>query len=157
MSNLIVSKSSCNWHSFHEEAFIQFIEEEFDTGRMGINNTLSTKQVNEISQKLKEQTGRYFDAAQIRAKFGRMKAKTNVLYKLINSTGFGWSSETNTVTADENVWSTYLKHSGLKIKEGRLLLMEVSSSIRSGSELSLIGPQVSNLVEPSEWGQVFDA
>ncbi|KAM7522889.1 hypothetical protein LguiA_012791 [Lonicera macranthoides] len=38
-----------------------------------------------------------------------MKAKTNAFHKLINSTGFGWSSETNTVTADENVWSTYLK------------------------------------------------
>ncbi|KAM7470696.1 hypothetical protein LguiA_008879 [Lonicera macranthoides] len=76
---------------------------------MGINNTLSAKKVNEISQKLKEQTGRYFDAAQIRAKFARMKAKTNAFHKLINSTGFGWSSETNTITADENVWSTYLK------------------------------------------------
>ncbi|KAM7521595.1 hypothetical protein LguiA_011497 [Lonicera macranthoides] len=98
-----------NWHSFHEEAFILLIEEEFDMGRMGLNTSLSAKQVNEISQKLKERTGRYFDVAQIRAKFARMKAKTIAFHKLINSTGFGWSAETNTVTADENVRSTYLK------------------------------------------------
>ncbi|KAM7473752.1 hypothetical protein LguiB_020995 [Lonicera macranthoides] len=38
-----------------------------------------------------------------------MKAKTNAFYKLINTTGFGWCSEINMVTAKENVWATYLK------------------------------------------------
>ncbi|KAM7485712.1 hypothetical protein LguiA_001721 [Lonicera macranthoides] len=42
-----------------------------------------------------------------------MKAKTTAFHKLINSTGFGWSSETNTVTANENVWSIYLKATGV--------------------------------------------
>ncbi|KAM7463056.1 hypothetical protein LguiA_031177 [Lonicera macranthoides] len=94
MSSPIVSESSCNWHLSHEEAFIQFIEEEFDTGQIGLNNISSVKQINEISQNLKERTGRYFDVAQIRAKFAKMKAKTIAFHKLINSTGFGWSSET---------------------------------------------------------------
>ncbi|KAM7522890.1 hypothetical protein LguiA_012792 [Lonicera macranthoides] len=63
MSSHIVSEWSCNWHSSQEEAFILLIEEEFDSGRMGLNTSLSAKQVNELSQKLKERTGRYFDAA----------------------------------------------------------------------------------------------
>ncbi|KAM7461525.1 hypothetical protein LguiA_029646 [Lonicera macranthoides] len=54
-------------------------------------------------------TGRYFDAIQIKANFARMKAKTNAFHKLINTTGFGWCYETNTATAEENVWATYLK------------------------------------------------
>ncbi|KAM7487963.1 hypothetical protein LguiB_025447 [Lonicera macranthoides] len=107
MSTPVVGESSCNWHSYH--VFIQFMEEEFDTGRMGMDNTLSAKQVNEISQKLKEHIERYFDAVQIIAKFARMKAKTNAFHKLINTTGFGWCSKTNTITTEENVWETYLK------------------------------------------------
>ncbi|KAM7478251.1 hypothetical protein LguiA_026464 [Lonicera macranthoides] len=47
--------------------------------------------------------------AKIRATFARMKAKTNAFHKLINTMGFGWCSETNTVAAEENVWATYLK------------------------------------------------
>ncbi|KAM7515314.1 hypothetical protein LguiA_004897 [Lonicera macranthoides] len=109
MTSNLVSESSCNWHATHEEAFVQLLEEEFDMGRMGMNNTLSAKQVNEMSSKLKERIRRFFDAQQIRAKFNRMKAKTNAFHKLINTTGFGWNPETNTVTAEENVWTTYLK------------------------------------------------
>ncbi|KAM7506948.1 hypothetical protein LguiA_017401 [Lonicera macranthoides] len=109
MTSSIVSKSSCNWHPSHEEAFVQLLEEEFDMGRMGMNNTLSAKQVNEISNKLKERIGRVFNAQQIKAKFNRIKVKTNAFHKLINTTNFGWSTEIDTVTAEENVWTTYLK------------------------------------------------
>ncbi|KAM7523144.1 hypothetical protein LguiA_013046 [Lonicera macranthoides] len=56
----------------------------------------------------KERTGWSYDTAQMKATFSRMKAKTNTFNKLINTTGFGWNSKTNTVTP-ENDWTTYLK------------------------------------------------
>ncbi|KAM7522484.1 hypothetical protein LguiA_012386 [Lonicera macranthoides] len=95
MSTNIIGESSCNWHSSHKEAFIQLIEEEFDTDRMRTNNTLSAKQVNEISYKLKERIGQTYNVAQIKAKFAIMKAKTSAFHS--------WSSETNTITMKENV------------------------------------------------------
>ena len=109
MTSPVIGESSCYWHSSHEEALINICDEEFDMGRMGSNNTFSTKQFTEFSLKLSVRTGRVYDPSQIKSKWTRMKSKTNTFHKLINTTGFGWNPETNTVTAEESVWDTYLK------------------------------------------------
>lgn len=76
---------------------------------MGImwNNTFTSKQFNVFSIKLKEQFRCVYGASQIKAKFARLNGKTNIFHKLINTIGFGWNLETNIVTVEKDVWSTY--------------------------------------------------
>ena len=109
MATPITGDPTCNWYSAHEQTLINLMEDEYDSGRIGTNNSFTPKQYNEFSLKLLEQTGRFFTKEQVKQKCQRMKARTTIFQKLISTTRFGWNSETNTVTAEDDVWVTYLR------------------------------------------------
>ena len=49
-----------------------------------------------------------FDVKQIKLKFNRLRQQHDTFSHLLQQTGFGWDTETNTITTTEEVWSTYL-------------------------------------------------
>ncbi|EXB77143.1 hypothetical protein L484_002031 [Morus notabilis] len=76
------------------------------------------KIANEIAIKF----GKHFTADQLKAKWNRLRRSTREFKALIETTGFGWDSETNTITAEKEVWDSYVaKHpEAKKFKKGGL-------------------------------------
>ncbi|XP_043696780.1 L10-interacting MYB domain-containing protein-like [Telopea speciosissima] len=67
--------------------------------------TLSNNGWDDIHTRLETTLGRVFDRKQIRNKFNKMRIEYGSFKSLLQTTGFGWNSFTQTVTVDDDsVW-----------------------------------------------------
>ena len=53
--------------------------------------------------------GKAYKVDKLKQKWHRLKSHTKIFQGLTEATGFGWDTATNTVTADDEVWETYIK------------------------------------------------
>jgi len=96
------------WSDFVTKVFIDIMVDEVTKGNMP-NGVFHTRTWSSMMYKLNSITKRTLQAYQLKAKMHRLRAMYREFYSLKQNTGFGWNSETNTVTATEEVWKNYLK------------------------------------------------
>ena len=53
--------------------------------------------------------GNAYKVDKLKQKWHRLKSHTKIFQGLTEATGFGWDTDTNTVTADDEVWETYIQ------------------------------------------------
>ena len=94
------------WPATIEDFYIELIYEESKTGIQ--TSTLDRKTSMKIANELAIKFGKHFIADQLKAKWNRLRRSTREFKALIETTGFGWDSETNTVTAEKEVWDSYV-------------------------------------------------
>jgi hypothetical protein len=90
------------------KAFIDIMVDEVTKGNMP-NGVFHVRTWNSMTTRLNSVTNRSFTARQLKAKMHRLRAMYREFYSLLQNTGFGWNAETNTVTANEEVWRNYLQ------------------------------------------------
>ncbi|XP_045804102.1 L10-interacting MYB domain-containing protein-like isoform X1 [Trifolium pratense] len=90
------------------KAFIDIMVDEVTKGNMP-NGVFHLRTWNSMTTRLNSVTNRSFTVRQLKAKMHRLRAiMYREFYSLSQNTGFGWNAETNTVTANEEVWRNYL-------------------------------------------------
>jgi len=53
--------------------------------------------------------GKAYKLEKLKQKWHRLKSHTKIFQGLTEATGFGWDTDTNTVTAEDEVWEAYIK------------------------------------------------
>ncbi|XP_024024008.1 uncharacterized protein LOC112092315 [Morus notabilis] len=94
------------WSATIEDFYVELICEESKTGIQ--TSTLDRKTWMKIANEIAIKFGKHFTADQLKAKWNRVRRSTREFKALIETTGFGWDSETNTVTAEKEVWDSYV-------------------------------------------------
>ncbi|CAL5213456.1 unnamed protein product [Lathyrus oleraceus] len=106
-TNVDISDSKL-WPDFVTKAFIDIMVDEVTKGNMP-NDVFHKRTWTSMTTKLSSMTNRSFKIVQLKAKMHRLRAMYREFYSLLQNIGFGWNTETNTVTASEEVWRNYLK------------------------------------------------
>ncbi|KAI5427050.1 hypothetical protein KIW84_032470 [Lathyrus oleraceus] len=106
-TNVDISDSKL-WSDFVTKAFIDIMVDEVTKGNMP-NGVFHNRTWTSMTTKLNSITNQSFKARQLNAKMHRLWAMYHEFYSLLQNTRFGWDTETNTVTASEEVWINYLK------------------------------------------------
>lgn len=101
------------WSYVNTEKFIHIMVEV--ARREEATNSKKTRQFNdlqwhEILRELGVRTGRIgYTIPKIREKFTRIKKEYKAFKHILDQTGFGWDEASQTVTAPDDVWQTYLQ------------------------------------------------
>ncbi|XP_059648899.1 L10-interacting MYB domain-containing protein-like [Cornus florida] len=102
-------EESALWSTQLERCFVDIMVEEVNKGNMP-SGIFTSKCWKKIAEEFKNKTNHAYNVKQLKAKFNRLRTKHCEFSTLLNeTTGFGWDAETNTVTADEETWQTYLR------------------------------------------------
>ena len=96
------------WSAKNEGMFIRIVHEHVKKGDMQ-TSTFKQKIWAQIGDELFVATTKKYGEKQLKSKFNRLRKKHREFSDLIGHTGFGWDPIANTVTASEEVWSTYIK------------------------------------------------
>lgn len=106
-SSGIAMQEDSLWPRHVVKFFIDIMIEEVIQGNMN-NGVFSLKVWKTMLEKLNGKSGRSFNLIQIKQKINNLRAKHREFSLLLQHTGFSWDVETNTVTADEEVWKSYI-------------------------------------------------
>ncbi|XP_054800480.1 L10-interacting MYB domain-containing protein-like isoform X2 [Prosopis cineraria] len=90
------------------KALIDILVEEVQKGNMP-NGVFHSRTWTSMTARLNSVTSRSFNVKQLKQKVNRLRSMHREFTLLLKHTGFGWSAETNTVTASEEVWQNYLQ------------------------------------------------
>lgn len=90
-----------------EKLFIDIMVEEMHKGNMPMG-IFKLKTWCKILEELNLRSKQSFKLKQVKAKYNRLKQKYRVFSQLLQQNGFVWHGETNSVTASDEVWESYL-------------------------------------------------
>ncbi|XP_054809519.1 L10-interacting MYB domain-containing protein-like [Prosopis cineraria] len=90
------------------KALIDILVEEVQKGNMP-NGVFHSRTWTSMTARLNSVTNCSFNVKQLKQKVNRLRSMHREFTLLLKHTGFGWSAETNTVTASEEVWQNYLQ------------------------------------------------
>ncbi|KAJ4839924.1 hypothetical protein Tsubulata_008556, partial [Turnera subulata] len=96
------------WGAIVEKLFIDVLVDHVNKGDMQ-NGQFNSKVWTEILNELNMKSGRNYTKNQMKQKFHRLRAKHRIFSNLLQTTGFGWNPITNTVTAEDSVWTAYIQ------------------------------------------------
>ncbi|XP_061343569.1 uncharacterized protein At2g29880-like [Gastrolobium bilobum] len=92
------------WSPEVEKVFIKVLADHVNKG--GIHDNFVWKL---ILDELNMKTRRSFSLIQIKLKFHWLRIKYHAFSELLLTTGFSWNVETNTLTAEDSVWQSYIQ------------------------------------------------
>uniref|UniRef100_A0A2N9EE18 Myb/SANT-like domain-containing protein n=1 Tax=Fagus sylvatica TaxID=28930 RepID=A0A2N9EE18_FAGSY len=95
------------WPARLEKLFIDIMVEEMHKGNMPMG-IFKLKTWCKILEELNLRSKQSFKLKQVKAKYNRLKQKYRVFSQLLQQNGFVWHGETNSVTASDEVWESYL-------------------------------------------------
>ncbi|KAF7822204.1 L10-interacting MYB domain-containing protein [Senna tora] len=103
------------WPKLVVKCYIDIMVEEVNKGNM-TNGVFTPKVWKNILEKINSKCRHAFTLKQIEQKFKRLWIQDRDFSQLLQHNGFGWNAETNTITADDEVWSRYIlyKKNGLE-------------------------------------------
>ena len=96
-----------HWPEDAETFFIDLCHEEFK--RRMEPSQLDKRNWMKIELEMVAKFGKAYKIEKLKQKWHRLKSATKIFQGLTEATGFGWDTETNTMTADDEVWDTYIK------------------------------------------------
>ncbi|XP_039684555.1 L10-interacting MYB domain-containing protein [Medicago truncatula] len=102
------SSDSMFWPDIVTKTFIDIMVDEVTKGNMS-NGVFHTRTWTSMTNRLNSITNCSYEEEQLKAKMHCLRAMFHEFYSLLQNVGFVWNSETNTVTASEEVWKNYLK------------------------------------------------
>ncbi|KAL6565400.1 hypothetical protein OROGR_002351 [Orobanche gracilis] len=108
MASNVDSVDSKLWPELVIKEFIDIMVEEVNGGNM-LNGVFNNKVWTTMTTKLNIKTNRSYNKEQLKAKMNRLRALFRAFSALLQHTGFGWDSETNTVTASDEVSKIYIR------------------------------------------------
>ncbi|KAL6494699.1 hypothetical protein OROGR_031499 [Orobanche gracilis] len=108
MASNVDSVDSKLWPELVIKEFIDIMVEEVNGGNM-LNGVFNNKVWTTMTTKLNIKTNRSYNKEQLKAKMNRLRALFRAFSALLQHTGFGWDSETNTVSASDEVWKSYIR------------------------------------------------
>ncbi|KAJ1402573.1 Myb/SANT-like domain [Sesbania bispinosa] len=106
-SNVDISESKI-WPELVVKVFIDIMVDEATKGNMP-NGVFHSRVWNSMTIRLNSLTKRSYKSPQLKAKMHRLRANYREFSLLLQHTGFGWNPDTNTVTANSEVWRDYLR------------------------------------------------
>ncbi|XP_062100697.1 L10-interacting MYB domain-containing protein-like [Humulus lupulus] len=96
-----------SWPEAIESHYIGLLYEE---AKKGLQTTaLDTKGWLKIENDIFNSFGKRYKTPQLKSKFNRLRKTHREFSHLLEQIGMGWDPQTNTVTASDEVWDTYLK------------------------------------------------
>jgi hypothetical protein len=102
------NSDSTFWPDIVTKTFIDIMVDEVTKGNMS-NGVFHTRTWTSMTNRLNSITNFSYEEEQLKAKMHHLRAMFHEFYSLLQNVGFVWNSETNTVTASEEVWKNYLK------------------------------------------------